>query len=1322
VDFLENRTLLSGGDIEWMRQFGGVGTSDEVAWAVTSRDDYVYVAGYTTGTLPGQVSAGGQDAFVRKYDAAGNLLWTRQFGTAGGARADGITADATGIYVTGDVVGSLPGQASAGDQDIFVRKYDFDGNELWTRQLGGPDLDDAYNIAAGESGVYVVGTTRDHLPGQTGQGPGNRDAFLLKYDSDGDLLWTRQFGSEDSNWDYGRGVTVDGTGVYVAGCTFGTLPGQVSAGDMDVYVRKYDPDGNVVWTRQFGTSGYDAEDKQCICLDATGVYVTGWVGAALPGRVSSGGADVFVRKYNRDGDVLWTRQFGTTADDAAYDLAADGTGIYLTGYTSGTLPGQVSAGGQDAFVRKYDSDGDLLWTRQFGTTADDSGWGIAAGLSGVYVDGYTDGTLPGQLGGGGQDAFVAKLSSPSENLLTNGDFSLGNTGFTSQLDYIPIGGSHNGPGYYGVVHNPSVDIWSAFGNFGDHTTGTGLMFASDASTTPNTVAWEETVNVSTATDYVFSGWAASMGQYPIGTPVDPSPARLGVFVNGVQVGSPFSVPAQNGQWGQFAVPWNSGTSDVATIKIVDLNTDFVGNDFTLDDLSFTGPTIDTGPTATFSSNGPIHVGETETVQFSDATDSSPIDTAAGFHYAFATDPAALASATYENSSSVPYASFTFSTTGKETIYGRIIAQDNDYHDYSTQFGVSLPGSLLVVNNNDSGPGSLRQAVALVPAGDRVLFDSSLKGQTTTLTTGELVIDKSLDIEGLGATNLTVSGGGASRVFDIVNSSATVTIAGLTISGGRLSTGNGGGILNAGGTLTIADCTISGNSIDNRGGNGGGIYSSGGKLTVVLCTFIGNYANGGGGISNHDGGHATVVSCTLEGNTSYYGGGFDNNRSTMSVVSCTITGNTAYYTGGGIVAGDGAVTTVDSCTIAGNSAQGFEGGGIANAVFTSSTMTITNSTISANSADMGGGITNAAGGTSGTVTVISCTIAGNSALNGPRDRGGGIKNNGAGTVTVASSTISGNTASYGAGIDNDAGATVALTNTIVAGNLVSGTPQDIQGTVRTGSSHNLVGVDSGLSGISNGVSDNIIGTTDKPIDPKLGPLQDNGGPTMTMALLPGSPAIDAGIDVEGVTTDQRGMSRTISGPPDIGSFEFAALTMDPIVVNDGAAQRSNDTTVALTFNQWTNIQTLIDSQTIGSAVQLFGASQIPLEATRYHFNRDTFTLTIDLRLTDSQKTMLDDGRYQLRIDTSQVFALGNPSNPLVDNDGTLDGFVTAKFHQLVGDFNGDGVVSVLDRTDFLAHYGSKLGQSLYDYAYDLNGDKIINLQDYMAWLKLLGRTV
>ena len=113
-------------------------------------------------------------------------------------------------------------------------------------------------------------------------------------------------------------------------------------------------------------------------------------------------------------------------------------------------------------------------------------------------------------------------------------------------------------------------------------------------------------------------------------------------------------------------------------------------------------------------------------------------------------------------------------------------------------------------------------------------------------------------------------------------------------------------------------------------------------------------------------------------------------------------------------------------------------------------------------------------------------------------------------------------------------------------MVSGAPQDIQGAVAT-SSHNLVGVDSGLDGISNGVGGNIVGTVNAPIDPLLGPLQDNGGPTWTMALLPGSPAINAGDSTNAPATDQRGFARV--GTPDIGAFEFGGKAQ--AVVYDAA---------------------------------------------------------------------------------------------------------------------------------------------------------------------------
>jgi hypothetical protein len=320
----------------------------------------------------------------------------------------GIWADVSGVYVAGRTYVTLPGQTSSGGtSDAFVRKYDHDGTEFWTRQFGtgGTTSTRSNQISGDGSTVYVAGPTSGTLPGQTSSG--GSDAFVRRYEHDGTELWTRQFGSATTDWT--TGIAVDGSGVYVAGVTDGTLPGQTSSGGWDAFVRKYDYNGTELWTRQFGPAS--VYYSWGISVDASGVYVAGVTDSTLPGQTSSGGTDAFVRKYDVNGNELWTRQFGTAGYDIPWGLSVDAWGVYVAGATDGTLPGQTSSGGEDAFVRKYDRlTGNELWTYQFGTSGADWCYGLSVDASGVYVAGSTLGSIPGQTNAGGADAFIAKLA------------------------------------------------------------------------------------------------------------------------------------------------------------------------------------------------------------------------------------------------------------------------------------------------------------------------------------------------------------------------------------------------------------------------------------------------------------------------------------------------------------------------------------------------------------------------------------------------------------------------------------------------------------------------------------------------------------------------------------------------------------------------------------------------------------------------------------------------------------------------------------------------------------------------------------------------
>lgn len=432
-------------------------------------------------------------------------------------------------------------------------------------------------------------------------------------------------------------------------------------------------------------------------------------------------------------------------------------------------------------------------------------------------------------------------------------------------------------------------------------------------------------------------------------------------------------------------------------------------------------------------------------------------------------------------------------------------------------------------NNDTAAGD-------APAGsgaDTILFDPNLNGQTITLAGVELFITGDVTITGPGADLLTISGNNASRIFTVDNfatSMITVRVSGLTLTNGRA--GSGGAILNRE-VLTVDDSVLSANTVVASGGFGGAIANFG-SLTVTSSTLSdnsvllpgGDTTGAGGGISNRFGGAVFVSDSILVGNAAASGGGIAT-EAFLKVERSTVSGNSA-VAGGGVYANSSTsnVAIVDS-TLSANAARDFGG-----SLYLVGLGTINTSTLVGNFARYGGGVYISL---NGSANVYGSTLSGNAVT----VSGGGIYNGG--TLVACSSTVYANTADLeGGGIAN-IGVATTLQSTIVAGNSAGTSGPDVVGPVKVAFS--LLQRRTGAS-----VSETTPGSTLYGVDPLLGPLADNGGPTLTHALLPGSPALDRGSNPLLLAVDQRGagFARTVGLAADIGATEarFADVRLVP----------------------------------------------------------------------------------------------------------------------------------------------------------------------------------
>lgn len=427
----------------------GMGIVNDNAGNVYVAGKYEMAANFSGTTLPCTgVPDCNHDLFLAKYNSNGSLNWVQTCGGSLGDYAHGLDCDGSNyLYVAGEIEGtgnliSFPGSTvtltAKADNDILLAKYDLSGNLIWAKSEGGYYSEKALGVTHDNSGnVYICGYYKDTCTfggTTTIYGAGDSDMFIAKYDANGNFQWVRKAGG--SGRDEMKNMKCDASGnIYVCGfysngAVFGSQTYSVSSGSYyDAFVAKYSSNGNLQWVTTAG-GDYD-EVAWSITIDNAGLlYIAGEFNAsAMFGStqlITSGNADIFIACYDSNGNTQWARKAGGPLIDRARGIGTDGTNMFITGqfgnsamFGSSTLTAVDSS---DVFFAAFNSSGNFISAASVGGIPDsvetlgyESGVAICAdGMGNVYA---TGGLLDGGTFGSTNvtnydrtDVFVTQIS------------------------------------------------------------------------------------------------------------------------------------------------------------------------------------------------------------------------------------------------------------------------------------------------------------------------------------------------------------------------------------------------------------------------------------------------------------------------------------------------------------------------------------------------------------------------------------------------------------------------------------------------------------------------------------------------------------------------------------------------------------------------------------------------------------------------------------------------------------------------------------------------------------------------------------------------
>lgn len=381
-------------------------SSDDAANGIyVASNSSIYLAGYTNGNLNAVTNSGSSDGFLMKLTQDGStvssVVFTKLIGTSLEDKANAVAVDSSdNIYVSGYTYGNLNSQSNNGGKDAFLVKYDSAGTILWTRLIGGTGTDEGNAVFVKTNGILVIGTTSTSLNGETSSGL--TDAFIVEYDFNGNLVSTNLYGS--SGEESVSGFVQDSQGnYYLTGATSGTISSSTSSnqGSDDLFIIKLNSSLVASWVRMTGNNNQQLAGKPCLTSDY--LFLPGSTTGTM-GTQSYGNQDMVVVQYDLNGNKIRTLQYGNSSSDTGVAATCQTSTFKVYGTTTGDFGSGFAKGSTDIFEVIYTiSTGDRGQSILIGTSAADL---ITDADTKEVIIGSTTGAFSNKTNQGSQDLYT----------------------------------------------------------------------------------------------------------------------------------------------------------------------------------------------------------------------------------------------------------------------------------------------------------------------------------------------------------------------------------------------------------------------------------------------------------------------------------------------------------------------------------------------------------------------------------------------------------------------------------------------------------------------------------------------------------------------------------------------------------------------------------------------------------------------------------------------------------------------------------------------------------------------------------------------------